>query len=228
MSTEHVETSLASQETQVPEENHSTPEILEGEKEMVTVFSDPVNFNVKHPLHSQWTMWYDNPGKKANQASWSQNLKEVITFDTVEDFWGIYNNVVRPSDLSPGSNYHLFKAGIKPMWEDSSNANGGKWVVQLPKKTGEHINTLWLYIMLECIGEGFQYENEVCGGVVSIRKGFYRISLWTRISDDKEICESIGRHLKNTLSLNPNQMIEFQSHADAAKSGSCNKDLYTV
>jgi translation initiation factor 4E len=54
----------------------------------ITVFNDPVNFNAKHPLHNSWTLWFDNPGKKSNSNTWEQSLKELITFDTVEDFWG--------------------------------------------------------------------------------------------------------------------------------------------
>jgi translation initiation factor 4E len=53
-----------------------------------TVFHDAKNYNVKHPLQNTWTLWFDNPGKKANAASWSQNLKEIVNVDTVEDFWG--------------------------------------------------------------------------------------------------------------------------------------------
>ncbi|ORY06598.1 eukaryotic translation initiation factor 4E [Basidiobolus meristosporus CBS 931.73] len=198
------------------------------EQEMVTVFTDPVNFNVKHPLNNAWTLWYDNPGKKTNHSSWSQNLKEVVTFSTVEDFWGTYNNVVRVSDLTSGSNYHLFKEGIRPMWEDAANEQGGKWVIQFPKKTGEEINNLWLYTILCCIGETFSYENEVTGAVASARKSFYRLSLWTRTSDSREICEAIGLHLKESLGMSPNQHLEFQSHADAAKGASLNKGRYVV
>lgn len=52
---------------------------------------------------------------------------QVATFDMVEDFWGIFNNIRPPSRLNPGSNYHLFKVGIEPMWEHPANMNGGKW-----------------------------------------------------------------------------------------------------
>jgi hypothetical protein len=45
----------------------------------------------------------------------------------VEDFWGIFNNIRPPSRLNAGSNYHLFKTGIKPEWEHDDNKNGGKW-----------------------------------------------------------------------------------------------------
>lgn len=53
-----------------------------------TVFDDPKDYNMKHPLQSTWTLWFDNPGKKANSNNWSENLKEIVNVNTVEDFWG--------------------------------------------------------------------------------------------------------------------------------------------
>lgn len=35
----------------------------------------------------------------------------------VQDFWDFYVHLVRPNDLPNTSDYHLFKDGIKPMWE---------------------------------------------------------------------------------------------------------------
>ena len=35
----------------------------------------------------------------------------------VEQFWGFYSYLVRPGDLTGHSDIHLFKDGIKPMWE---------------------------------------------------------------------------------------------------------------
>ena len=35
----------------------------------------------------------------------------------VEQFWSLYNHMVRPSDLSGHSDYLLFKEGIRPIWE---------------------------------------------------------------------------------------------------------------
>jgi translation initiation factor 4E len=52
---------------------------------------------------------------------------QVATFDMVEDFWGIFNNIRPPSRLNAGTNYHLFKVGIEPMWEHDANKAGGKW-----------------------------------------------------------------------------------------------------
>ena len=35
----------------------------------------------------------------------------------VQDFWDFYVHLVRANDLPNTSDYHLFKDGIKPMWE---------------------------------------------------------------------------------------------------------------
>ena len=59
----------------------------------VTVFHDPENFTVKHPLQHQWTLWFTKPpsGKGDN---WNDLLKEVVTFDSVEEFWGVFVSFV--------------------------------------------------------------------------------------------------------------------------------------
>ena len=181
--------------------------------------ADPVNFNIKHPLFNSWTLWYDNPGKKTTAQSWSANLKELVTFDTVEDFWGVYNNIAKCTEIPAGSNYHLFKKGVRPMWEDPANAKGGKWVVQILKSSSkaDDVNDIWLNSLLACIGESFEQEDEICGLVMSNRKAFYRVALWTRSSNRRDVCESIGRQFKSFISYSGK--IEFQSHAEAARGG---------
>ena len=137
--------------------------------EIRTVFSDPTNFNVKHPLYSPWTLWFDSPATKgrnlpqtpissfpqtpmpqtpgaAAAQGWMEDIKRVITFDSVEEFWGLYNHIVAPSHLPQKANYYLFKEGIIPAWEDEANKNGGKWSIQLPKdKNRSNIDKMWLF-----------------------------------------------------------------------------------
>ena len=57
-----------------------------------------------------------------------QALRLVGRVGSVEQWWGLYTHLARPSELPPLSDLHLFKLGIKPMWEDPANVNGGKWV----------------------------------------------------------------------------------------------------
>ena len=54
----------------------------------VTVLSDPTNFNVKHPLYSPWTLWFDSASKQDKAKSWEEALSKVISFQSVEEFWG--------------------------------------------------------------------------------------------------------------------------------------------
>ena len=72
------------------------------------------------------------------------------------------------------------------------------------------------------------FSNEITGVIVSSRKAFYRINIWTRTSapGDKERIENIGRHFKyGVLGLDGNFKIserdkvssdvEFVSHKDS-------------
>jgi len=237
-----------------------------------TVFNDPTNFNVKHPLYSPWTLWFDSPATKGRNLpqtpmssfpqtpmpqtpgglaaqGWMEDIKRVISFDSVEEFWGLYNNIVPPSSLPQKANYYLFKEGIIPAWEDEANKNGGKWSIQLPKdKNRGNIDKMWLYTMLAAIGETcdplLEGEPEqhpqslITGVIVSTRPQFYRLSIWTRSApagtgtpeDEKlrERIEAVGRHFKmSVLGYSEGQKlagplateIEFLSHKDSEKKG---------
>lgn len=86
--------------------------------------SEPVETVPKHQLHCSWTLWFYKSSSKA--SNWGDNMKEVFTFQTVEDFWALYNHIVPPSGLGAGCDYNLFREGIKPMWEDQKNERGTK------------------------------------------------------------------------------------------------------
>jgi len=239
-----------------------------------TVFSDPTNFNVKHPLYSPWTLWFDSPMTKgrnlpqtpvtafpqtpvpqtpgvAAAQGWMEDIKRVISFDSVEEFWGLYNNIVPPSQLPQKANYYLFKEGIIPAWEDEANKNGGKWSIQLPKdKNRNNVDRMWLYTMLAAIGETFDPSptdgtgstSLITGVIVSTRPQFYRLSIWTRLAPSgpeedaalRERIEGVGKHFKiNVLGYNEAMRlagplateVEFLSHKDSEKKGKAAKKI---
>ncbi|KAG1864141.1 eukaryotic translation initiation factor 4E class I [Suillus subalutaceus] len=241
-----------------------------------TVFSHPTSFNVKHPLYSPWTLWFDSPATKgrnlpqtpvssfpqtpvpqtpsaAAAQGWMEDIKRVVSFDSVEEFWGLYNHIVPPSQLPQKANYYLFKEGIIPAWEDEANKHGGKWSIQLPKeKNRSQVDKMWLYTMLAAIGETFDphltsgetsepnSQSLITGVIVSTRPQFYRLSIWTRLApsgdEDKlrERIETVGRHFKiNVLGYPETQKlagplateVEFLSHKDSEKKGKAAKKL---
>ena len=60
-----------------------------------------------------------------------------------------------------GTDFHLFKEGIEPKWEDENCASGGKWTYLFPKSrsVGE-LDEYWLKLLLAMIGEQFSEPNE--------------------------------------------------------------------
>lgn len=190
--------------------------------------AEPSNFSVKHPLQNAWTIWYDNPQKRTNQASWGDHLKKITTFSTVEDFWRVFNNLKPASTLAQGSNYHIFKEYIEPKWEDAANSKGGKWTFTIPPKSrGSALDQMWLWTVLACIGETFLSPDDVCGLVVSVRKAGDRVQIWTRDATNEQACRDIGRSLKDALELPDSTVIGYQSHADSMKK-SYTKNRYEV
>ena len=84
-----------------------------------------------HPLAYPWTFTYF---KKVANKSYEENTFTLGTTSTVEDFWRLYVHLRRPVDERPTvCDYHVFREGIRPMWEDEANVNGGKWIVRLKK-----------------------------------------------------------------------------------------------
>lgn len=177
----------------------------------------------KHPLECSWTFWFDNPSAKARQAAWGSSIRPIYTFSTVEDFWSVYNNIHHPSKLAVGADFHCFKYKIEPKWEDPVCANGGKWTMTFQKGKSD---TCWLYTLLAMIGEQFDYGDEICGAVVSVRGKQDKIAVWTKNAANEAAQLSIGRQWKEFLDYN--DTIGFVFHEDSKKLDRAAKNRYTV
>ncbi|KAG0336350.1 hypothetical protein BG000_006678 [Podila horticola] len=90
------------------------------------VMSSPLATD-KHPLQHAWTLHYDVSAGYNRQASSAHSyvnmLQNLGTFSTVEQFARYFNWIEKPHKMENSANYHLFKDGIKPVWEDPANAN---------------------------------------------------------------------------------------------------------
>jgi len=187
----------------------------------------PIDYSIKHPLQNYWTLWYYENDR---QNTWEKNLKEIASFQTVEDFWSLYNHIKLASELKQGCDYSLFKKGVKPMWEDDANKRGGRWLINLDKKQRSNdLDRYWLDIILCLIGEAFENSDEVCGATVNIRGKGDKIGLWTSDANNGTALLEIGRKLKERLRIAPKVNIGYQIHKDTMdKSGSVTKNTYTV
>lgn len=87
-------------------------------------------------------------------------------------YFSLYNHIQTASGLNWGSDYYLFKEGIKPMWEDENNVKGGRWLVVVDKqKRAQLLDHYWLELLMAIIGEQFEDHGEhICGAVVNVRQ----------------------------------------------------------
>lgn len=180
----------------------------------------------EHPLQCPHAFWFSRraPGK-LQSSNYADNIKMVGKFASVEQFWRFYSYLVRPGDLSGHSDIHLFKDGIKPMWEDEANKDGGKWIVRLRKGLASRC---WENLILAMLGEQFMVGSEVCGAVISVRFQEDIISIWNRNAGDQATTTRIRDTLKRVLNLPQNTIMEYKAHLSSLKDNSSfrNTDVF--
>lgn len=179
----------------------------------------------EHPLKSTWVIWYRPPTSK--YSDYEKSTIALASISTVESFWTIYSYLKRPSLLPSVSDYHIFKKGIRPVWEDEANKKGGKWIVRLKKGVSDRY---WEDLLLAMVGDQFaEAGEEVCGAVLSVRSGEDVLSVWTRIDGGRNIkirlvfrpwhsfiSLTINREtIKRLLSFPPDTSIVWKSHDDS-------------
>jgi translation initiation factor 4E len=137
----------------------------------------------EHPLKHTWVVWYRPPTSK--YSDYEKSTLPLVSFSSVESFWTIYSHLKRPSSLPSVSDYHIFKKGVRPVWEDKENRKGGKWIVRLRKGVADRY---WEDLLLAIVGDQFaEAGEEVCGAVLSVRSGEDVLSVWTRIDGGRNI-----------------------------------------
>ncbi|XP_068630400.1 eukaryotic translation initiation factor 4E1-like [Battus philenor] len=152
---------------------------------------------IKHPLKHTWTFWLYTNTKK----TWTENLVELTSFNTVEDYWCLYHHMKTPSELALGQDYAIFKQGIRPMWEDKANKRGGRWLINFDRKRAGDIDNVWLHTVLLMIGENFDNSDEICGVVVNVRAKS-KVGVWVKNSKKEKAVLEIGHRLKQQFSHN--------------------------
>ncbi|KAH9362941.1 hypothetical protein HPB48_014277 [Haemaphysalis longicornis] len=165
----------------------------------------------KRPLKHRWSLWLC---RKDEHRSWEENMMEVTSFQTLEDFWALQQYIEPASNLRPGCDYALFRYGIEPSWKDSRNRDGGRWLFAVDRSQ-RNVDNDWREVLLCLITEAFGEDSgDVCGAVVQVRCKEYEIAVWTTNSSREVANLVIGRTLKEKLKLHPRNAIPYRSHTD--------------
>jgi len=184
----------------------------------------------EHKLQHSYTFWYSTRiTKRKVNRNYNQNLHCLGSFDTVEGFWMMYSHLKRPDDLNAQlkdgvyhdiSDIHLFKTGIKPLWEDPSNCGGGKVMVRLKKGRS---SLPWENLLLGMLGEQFlvSWGDQICGAVISMRPKEDILSLWNQSSHDLRFTNQIRDQFCKVLDLYSEDgeatVIEYKAHCTSLK-----------
>lgn len=170
----------------------------------------------KHKLQDTWSFWFY---KCDMSREWKDNLLHITDVSTVEDFWAIQHRIKPVESLSDGCDYIVFKHGIKPMWEDPRNENGGRIVLNIDKKNVlSFLSKIWLNSLLFLIGSSYDDEesDNINGLVINVRTKLNRISLWTCNFENKSLQEKIAKRFMKYLGLQDNEKnLEYEKHENA-------------
>lgn len=181
---------------------------------MATVLVGSAASGAPHALTGSYAFWVLH--KKANMdESYEKAIKNIGTFDTVEDFWKHYNFLRRPNDIADPVDLHLFRTGIKPMWEDPANKNGGKWVIRLRKGLASRC---WENLLLAVVGGMYQCTSGICGVVCSVKYQDDLISVWTRNAQDEGNKAGVKEMIKTVLDITSGSAhLEYRAHDQAMR-----------
>lgn len=143
-----------------------------------------------HPLSDKWCLWLHEP----HETDWSlSSYTHVATIGTVEEAIAITETL--PEDLVKNSMLFLMRKGIKPMWEDPQNRDGGAFSY---KVTNKDVCVAW---------KGLSYS--VLGGSVSDVSSFINCVTGITISSKKKFC-IIKIWMRNCTHQNPNVVIPIR------------------
>ncbi|RLV93569.1 Eukaryotic translation initiation factor NCBP [Spathaspora sp. JA1] len=181
-----------------------------------------------HILPYCWTIWHHSRSRKpkettidetgvvngpvevTNVDTYLQTTSELQFIDlqnnkikhigSLEQLWVGLSSIKKTYELSTGTEFLVFKAGINPVWEDPINSKGGRWVFRFSRKifgddkesignSRKRTSLIWERLMLKTMtgsiipdstNEDIQQllSNDICGIVLSIRKDEDILSIW--------------------------------------------------
>lgn len=139
-----------------------------------------------YPLVHSWEFWHDRSNRekpadqitatspastKSEDTTYEERLVKLLDITDVQHFWELYNNFPVEKMLRLRDSVHLFKKGVKPLWEDPRNLKGGAWTFRVPKELAPEF---WKHLCLAAIGESLQaavYDETKTSGSYQLLEG---------------------------------------------------------
>ncbi|KAK5311210.1 hypothetical protein LTR70_008926 [Exophiala xenobiotica] len=166
------------------------------------------------PFQYVFSLWHTKPSS-ANPSLLAPSVPDIAAF------YKIYNNF--PWDaLALKDSVHFFRTGVRPLWEDSENAEGGCWVVKVRKEDGRAVRTWEELCLMVCGGElqavVARERDHILGISYSPRLYVAHISIWTKGGSNRKSIEALQKTIVSRLSpeLQPKSEMDYyyKKHSD--------------
>ncbi len=123
------------------------------------------------PFRYAWTIYHEKnlpaPNTTTTSTSTSTSTNPSTTYEdrltcmleniiTIKTFWEVVNQFPL-ANLKMKDSVHFFKRGVRPVWEDARNVEGGAWTFRVGKGSSAEF---WVEVLLLAVGEQF---SEVLG-----------------------------------------------------------------
>jgi len=125
-------------------------------------------------LSDKWTLWAHLP----HDTDWSINsYKNIYTIQTVQETIAVTETL--PDILVKNCMLFLMRDGVKPIWEDPKNRDGGCFSYKIPNK---NVYDVWKELTYVVVGNSLSanssFVNSVVGITISPKKNFCIIKIW--------------------------------------------------
>ena len=131
---------------------------------------------MSYTLSDKWVLWAHLP----HDTDWSiKSYFKIHEFDKLNDSILINNSL--SDELISSCMLFLMKDGIKPIWEDENNINGGCFSF---KVNNSDVPQIWKNLFYSIIGNTLSKKQNIidnlCGITISPKKSFCIIKIWTK------------------------------------------------
>jgi len=127
-----------------------------------------------HNLRDNWTLWAHLP----HDTDWTpKSYKNIFTMTTVEEAITITETL--PEILVKNCMLFIMREGIKPIWEDVKNRNGGCFSYKVINKNVYDVWREFTYALVgNTISTNDSFVASVNGITISPKKNFCIVKIW--------------------------------------------------
>jgi hypothetical protein len=127
-----------------------------------------------HKLNDKWTLWAHLP----HDTDWTpKSYKNIFTMSSVEEAITITETL--PEILVKNCMLFIMRQGIKPIWEDVKNRNGGCFSYKVINKNVYDVWRELTYVLVgDTISSNDSFVASVNGITISPKKNFCIIKIW--------------------------------------------------